>query len=207
MIRRKITEDFTLRQFQKRFETLSSQSLPLEYLQQSDVYGFFMQGKLEAGFVIRTRPGMRHFELLEQARVAIDGLRSREQEFCELACLWISPRVRSPVFRMNFYLTCVADAVQTGRNYILGGSPVADIVPTQQVCLPFTLYQGPVANQGEHWNIYYGTRWTCLKGVALQFPGRVKDIVKAIPGDHHPETVGDKPPRRWHRLSGRFLRR
>ncbi|MDX1696579.1 MAG: hypothetical protein R3208_22630 [Ketobacteraceae bacterium] len=208
MIRRKITEDFTLRQFRKRFEALSGQELPTHYLQSSNVYGFFMQGKLVAGFAVRTEPGLRHFELLEQAGVTTAALRSREEAFCELACLWISPRVRSPVFRMNFYLTCVADAVQTGREFILGGSPVADIVPTQQICLPYTLYSGPVAGNGDGpWTIYYGTRWTCLKGVALQFPGRVRDILKALPGDHHPRESGSRPVGRWHRVTRRFTGR
>lgn len=208
MIRRKITEDFTLRQFHKRFESLSQQTLPIDYLYQSDVYGFFMQGRLEAGFVVRTQPGMRHFELLEQANVATDGLRVREDDFCELACLWVSPRVTSPVFRMNFYLTCVADAIQTGKAFILGGSPVKEIVATHQVCLPYMLYQGPVSKDDNRaWHIYYGTRWTCLKGVAMQFPGRVKDVFKAIPGGHHPETMQEKPAGRWHQVTKRLIRR
>ena len=185
MRHRHIHEEFTLQQFRKRFESLSGQSVSFDYLRSSQVYGFFMHGRLVADFSFRTQPSLRHFQLLDEAGVSIDGLRSREHEFCELACLWIMPQLRSPVFRLNFYLTCVADALATGRAFIIGGSPVADIVPTQQLCLPYTLYQGAIAEYGEQpWSIYYGTRWTCLKGVARQVPGRVKDIVGAIPGSY-----------------------
>ncbi|MCG8668739.1 MAG: hypothetical protein MI867_04945 [Pseudomonadales bacterium] len=206
MIRRKISEDFTLRLYKKSFEGLSTQTLSLDYLQTSDVYGFFQHGKLVAGFVVRTAPGMWHMKLLEQSGISPEAVQMREGQFCELFGLWMSPKVASPTFRMNFYLTCVADALQTGREFIIGGSPVKEIVSTHQVCLPFSLYSGSIKGQAKDWHIYYGTRWTCLKGVARQFPGRLKDIIKAQPGDHHPEEVPVKPLGRWHKVAGKVTR-
>lgn len=206
MIRRKITEDFTLRLYQKRFSELAKQTLPMDYLKQSDVYGFFNHGKLVAGFVVRTEPGMWHFKLLDGSKNALTGVLAREDQFCELAGLWMSPTVANPVFKMNFYLTCVADALQTGRELILGGSPVKQIVSSHQVCLPFTLFSGPLDDGESHWDIYYGTRWTCIKGVAKQFPGRLKDVFKSQPGDHHPEEVGGKPAGRLHKVTSKVAR-
>lgn len=207
MIRRKITEDFTLRLYKKRFDALSKQTIDFAYLQQSDVYGFFLQGKLVAGFVIRTEPEFYHLSLLDQANISTHGITVQQESFCEIAGLWIAPHINKSMFRTHFYLTCIADALQTGKELILGGSPVRSLVANHQVCLPYTLYQGQIDESQQYWNIYYGTRWSCLKGVALQFPGRVKELIKAQPGDHHPETISQRPFARWHKVTKRLIRR
>lgn len=208
MIRRKISEAFTLRLFQKKFEALSNQSISLEYLHTSEVYGFFHQGELVAGFVIRATPGLWHLDLLEAADVDVSGIRVREDQFCELAGLWVAKKVASPGFRINFNLTCVADAIQTGKQLILGGSQVKGLAQNHQICLPYTLYQGVINGAGQQpWHIYYGTRWSCMKGVAMQFPGRMKEVFKSLPGDHHGKEVSDKSFGRWHKVTKRLIGR
>lgn len=154
-----------------------------EYLRGSTVRALVDgSGRLLAGYVICS-DGDR----LRYRAVCPDGLGTlASAACCEITCMWIDRGLTSRQ-RLGVYVQAIRDALATGRRYILGGSVIPKVIATQKLALPHVLYEGAFTGLtgAPHGQVYYGTRFTLLAGLALNalpwLLGRLRKTARPAP--------------------------
>jgi len=97
---RKLKRLQALQDFQTEYEDISGLSVPMVYLQTSQVFGFFSQQKLVGGFVLSSNKSLRTID------VFVNDLKKKEiyeslgltQNYCEVCCFWMNKIYRKDVF-------------------------------------------------------------------------------------------------------------
>lgn len=152
-----------LGEYSKRFCDLGGNPIPLKYLQQSVVRGFFLDQRLVGGYALNNRPPFRYAEwipIIERKLIEARGY------FChkgsvEVSCFWMAPREMTKLQRNSVYLRLVFDAFLSGEKYIIGGSVIPSVAKTQKQVLCQPLFHG-VTTFGSNAEVYSSTRWSAM---------------------------------------------
>jgi hypothetical protein len=103
---RKITDDHLLKEFRKRYISVSGLNVPDDFLQTRDVYGAFnLSNKMCGGFVLGNINPYRTIEVFagEQSKKRlyeyVEGT-----TYCELNCFWLSVKYRKGLWGYWFWL-------------------------------------------------------------------------------------------------------
>ncbi len=135
--------------FQNEYFRRAGMLVPMSYLQQARVVVFFVGLKRVGGYALNMADWapMRYFvyfsgrlknQILEEAGLT-------ETQLLELTCIW-KAKTLSPTFSGLFYLSAMADAYRTGRQYgkshLIGGSVLRQIRHVQRQLMNIDLFIG-----------------------------------------------------------------
>lgn len=188
MKRIKLTQQTDLELFQHHFEYRAGNQVSLDYLAASDVYAYRDGNGLQAGYVIHGGSRHRFFDLMRQIGFErIRPLPGAQQDFVEIACMWMKPDARSFSLRLRFYSSCMFNTFIQRKRFIIGGTRIEAVSGMQRQCLPHTLFEGETENAiaSGNWVIYYGTPWTFAKGFGRLL---VQESLKRLTGQGKPAT-------------------
>ena len=171
MKRIKLTTQKDLESFKRNFEKQAGNAVSLEYLRASEVYGFKSGDELKAGYVIHAGSQHRFFDLMKEIGFdRIKPLPGKQEDFCEITCMWVDPDVKGYSLRVWFYSACMMNTFSQRKPYIIGGTKAEAVARRQKFCLPHILFHDDTENSigSGKWYIYYGTPWTFTKGFVNQ---------------------------------------
>ncbi|MEM8671175.1 MAG: methyltransferase [Planctomycetota bacterium] len=158
---RTLTTDTELEEFVTRFADFVA-DLPLSYLRQGTVSGFFNGETLVGGFAVITNSPFRLFSVIpERYRKQLDFLKSAaESELLEINGLWFDSRKQAQPPRV-FWLKLANQILMSGKTYMLLGynADRADLerLYNRMLTKVTPLYEGPAALEGTfpNWKIGY----------------------------------------------------
>jgi hypothetical protein len=122
--------------FQKEYERLSGNSIPIEYLENADVYCFFLGPHMVGGFVLnsaRNGNSFRYFEIFSYNKELRDILRKLkticddvdEKDALEISCVWMWKSLQ-PLYRKKYYRVLTFETVksvyQNNYKWVFGGT-------------------------------------------------------------------------------------
>lgn len=110
--------------FKREYEKVSGLELPLEYLENSDVYIFKKKGKIIGGFILGSNLPLRTIEKF----ISLNQ-RERLQAFfnknnvCEVCCFWIQRKYRrQKIFNARVWLQMAFAVSKHSKKFILYGT-------------------------------------------------------------------------------------
>ena len=180
MKRIKLSSIEELEAFKQHFEQRAGNTVSLEYLSASNVYAYRSGSELKAGYVIHAGTQHRFFDLMQEVGFErIKPLPGTQEDFCEIACIWMAPEVRSYGLRVRFYTSCMLATLSQRKPFVIGGTKTDAVAKRQQHCLPNIVFHGDTQNSiaSGRWSIYYGTPWTFMKGFASQFAEETRKVI------------------------------
>lgn len=189
MKRIRVTSRADLEAFKRGFEARAGNHVSIQYLAASDVYAYRSNRQLVAGYVIHSECQHRFFDLMDQIGwEQIRALPGKQEDFCEITCMWMEPDVRSFPLRVRFYTSCTLQTFFKRRRFIIGGTKIDAVAQMQRYCLPNVLFEGATENAigNGNWTIYYGTPWSFAKGFVRLF---VRESLKLLSTDQVSSTA------------------
>jgi len=160
--RRILTSSSEHEAFARMFESLSGNTVALDYLRQAQVRGFFRGDELLAGYVVNARAPFRYSSWVPtQARAELHQRGCLvEPSSAEITCMWVS-QILGKFDRNRIYVRSVVDLFCSGRRFIFAGSRVEKVARIQKTTLPKTVYRGE-ATFGGRCEIYCAHRYVMI---------------------------------------------
>lgn len=110
--------------FKSKYEKLSGLNLPLNYLENADVYAFKKKGKLIGGFILSIRRPYRTIDIfISESKLKTISSLFKDPKYCEVCCFWIERRFRKRSFYNAKFWLQLAYKIQTqSKDVILFGT-------------------------------------------------------------------------------------
>ena len=160
-------------EFAERYSRAAGVLVSLDALLDSEIRGFFLQGRPVAGYRLgrsATRYGAMAGDRVSDWPFDVD-------EAAEITHLWIAPDASSAVRRI-VYGWILADLLAPHKTIVVGGSVSHDITRQQMRSMPHLLHEVacPTVRPGGFATLYYGTVHTVVadaiaSGVPLPWLG------------------------------------
>lgn len=110
--------------FKNKYEKLSGLHLPMEYLENSDVYVFKRKNLIIGGFILGKRSPLRTVEVF----ISKDNQKQlshyfSSNKYCEVCCFWIDRKIRKNAFyNAKFWLSMAYTIKKQEKEFVLFGT-------------------------------------------------------------------------------------
>ena len=110
--------------FRTKYEKISGLQLPMEYLENSEVYVFKRKSLIIGGFILGKKNPLRTVEVFisENNQTELSHYFSSNQ-YCEVCCFWIDRKLRkNAYYNAKFWVTMANTVKKQEKEFILFGT-------------------------------------------------------------------------------------
>jgi len=156
--------------FIEKFQTTAGVRLPLDYVENSQTIGVFLQNKLVAGYMIVTGPNYRSLMFVPDVVKKSDNFFNNDQnDMLEVNGLWISPAIKTPLQQARIWAHMGMKVITSRKKYVLlmSNSKNKNIQHLHGLIKSVSIYEGApnlmIGDEShETIKVGYTTTWDCI---------------------------------------------